>query len=108
MSQDFNYINYMSEKMHSNILLSFSLIGVLGTIGTQVLGVGEIKGTVMSMLHAHEERFKSNDNRFDQQDSKINAATIQIERIKGKVGLTSLRTENNTASNTPCDEGEKQ
>ena len=99
----------MSEKAHSTILLIFGLIGVLGTIGTQVLGVGEIKGTVMSMLHAHEKKFELQDHRFEQQDFKINAATLQIERIKGRVGLTSVKpTDNDTASNPPCVETQNE
>lgn len=99
----------MSEKTHSTILLVFGAIGVFGTIGTQVLGVGEIKGTVMSMLHAHEEKFKTHDHRFDQQDFKINAATLQIERIKGRVGLTSAKpTDSATASNPPCVETQNE
>jgi hypothetical protein len=99
----------MSEKAHSTILLIFGLIGVLGTIGTQVLGVGEIKGTVMSMLHAHEKKFELQDHRFEQQDSKINAATLQIERIKGRVGLTSANpTDNATAANPPCTETQNE
>lgn len=100
----------MSEKAHSTILLVFGLIGVLGTIGAQVLGVGEIKGTVMAMLRAHDQRFEAHDKRLDQQDTKLTAAELQIERIKGRVGIAAVRPAANsaTASLPPCTETEPE
>ena len=100
----------MSEKAHSTILLVFGLIGVLGTIGAQVLGVGEIKGTVMAMLRAHDQRFDAHDRRLDQQDTKLTAAEMQIERIKGRVGIASHKPASSaaTASNPPCTETEQE
>lgn len=91
----------MSERARSTILLIFGLIGVLGTIGTQVLGVGEIKGTVMAMLKAHDKRFEEHSHRLDQHDSQISTTALQIERIKGKIGIVSVKSDSsNTASNT--------
>ncbi len=99
----------MSEKARSIILLIFGFIGVAGTIGTQVLSAGRIEGTVMTMIKAHDQRLESHDRKFEQHDTKLNAAELQIERIKGRVGIAGRKPDSSsTASNPPCIETETE
>jgi hypothetical protein len=83
-----------------------TLIGIttgLGTVSTQVSAVGEIKGTVMEMLKAHDRRLEEHSHRLESQESKLSAAERQIDRIKDKVGIAGLKTDAvNTAALPPC------
>ena len=93
------------------ILLIFGFIGVVGTIGTQVLSAGKIEGTVMTMLKAHDQQLQAHDRKFEQHDTKLNAAELQIERIKGHVGIASLKkpaASTAAAALPPCTEPEPE
>jgi chromosome segregation ATPase len=89
-----------------------TLIGIttgLGTVSTQVSAVGEIKGTVMEMLKAHDRRLEEHSHRLESQESKLSAAERQIDRIKDKVGIAGLKpAAANTAALPPCTDPEPE
>ena len=99
----------MNDRSLKWILTIIGITTGLGTVSTQVSAVGEIKGTVMEMLKAHDRRLEEHSHRIDSQEVKISAAERQIDRIKDKVGIASLKPAgNNTAANPPCTDPEPE
>jgi len=91
----------MSDKALKWVLTVIGVITGLGTIGSNVISLGEIKGSIMTMLQAHEKRFEDQAHRLDQHESQLSTTALQIERIKGKIGIVSLNPDvSNTAANT--------
>lgn len=73
----------MSTRIESRILLIMGVITALLTIGSNLLTLGELKGTVMSQLKAHEERLGIH-------EAHISTQAEEIAEIKGKLsGISS-------------------
>lgn len=99
----------MNDRSLKWILTIIGITTGLGTVSTQVSAVGEIKGTVMEMLKAHDRRLEEHSKRIESQEGKLSAAERQIDRIKDRVGIASLKPDSSTtASNPPCTDTEPE
>jgi hypothetical protein len=73
----------MSTRIESRILLVLGVITALLTIGSNLLTLGELKGTVMAQLKSHDER-------LDIHEAHITTQAEEIAVIKGRLsGITS-------------------
>ena len=73
----------MSTRIESRILLILGVVTALLTIGSNLLTLGELKGTVTAQLKAHEDRLGIH-------ESHISAQSEEIALIKGKLsGISS-------------------
>lgn len=100
----------MSDKALKWVLTVIGVITGLGTIGSNVISLGEIKGSIMTMLQAHERRLEEHAKQFERQANQLSAAERQIDRIKDRVGIASLKPDSSaTAANPPpCIENEPE
>lgn len=99
----------MSDKALKWILTFIGIITGLGTIGSNVISLGEIKGSIMTMLQAHERRLEEHSKQFEIHTRQISGVERQIDRIKDRVGIASLKPDSSaTAVNPPCTDPEPE
>lgn len=72
----------MSEQTHSKILLAMGVLGLLGTIGVQVMSVGSLKGRIENVIETHAGLIREH-------SIELRAHDKLIERINGRMGLSS-------------------
>lgn len=75
----------MSSQLQSRILLAFGALGLLGTIGVQVMGFGSLKGKIETVIEQHSETLKMH-------DSELRSHDKLIERLNGRMGLSSANS----------------
>lgn len=67
------------------------ILGLLGTIAVQVLGVGEMKGEVMTLLRLHSSELVSLQESDRQQDREISEIKGKLHGIASQVGKVPSR-----------------
>ncbi|MBK8093065.1 MAG: hypothetical protein IPK32_14020 [Verrucomicrobiaceae bacterium] len=81
----------MSDKHQRNTLFIMGILGLLGTIAVQVLGVGEMKGEVMTLLRLHSSELVSLQESDRQQDREISEIKGKLHGIASQVGQVPSR-----------------
>jgi hypothetical protein len=99
----------MTDKKLVWILTITGIITGILTIGSSVINAGEIKGSIMTMLQAHERRLEEHAKQFEIQSRQLSGVERQIDRIKDRVGIASLKPDSSaTAALPPCIETEPE
>lgn len=73
----------MSHQTQSRLLVLLGVVATVATISIQIIGIGEIKGKLETVVDAHEKR-------LDAAEGKLNEQMKDISEIKGKLhGIAS-------------------
>lgn len=84
----------MSTRIESRILLIMGVITALLTIGSNLLTLGELKGTVTSQLKTHEERLGIHETHISQQAEDIATIKGKLSGISSQMGLIPNKVAN--------------